>query len=729
MQNRAISREMAKVGLKETKAIDAREIFDDVINPKRPINDKSRVAIEQLQDNRGILKKLGDYIVDKNVTEDSPDRFETVNTLFEQYKGVGIEVPIKIADKFQIEGPLAENPFLNDEEVNELKNLVYIAEQKLKFDEELKEKPVMVIDGNLKDIFGNKEPSEKELLRYTDTLKKWLTKEKCVPDLVVSDPDPRKFIFIFQGKGKTPELVEIEVKTSEDLDQLQKNLEKCGIEAKKMKQDVPGERSIIQGKDPFGVREGHAKKVVLEGFNKLSEDQRSKWDKFCGFLGIETEHVKQLKVNNQLAFTQLKINFNKLVKGDQSLKDIVSQLPENVTAKLESGERLTEKEVKQLQTLASRAMQKQRFEEDLRNKVPREIRGKLRTAFQGKTLENSVFERYLSKLKDTLISGGYPAFITSDVDPRKFLFFLNGQLIAVKVNSVNDLDVLQDRLKDCRNEALEWEAKNVIERLKSENEKAMKAQEKVNQKIVGMLDEKVMDREERNKELTAKLERRDEKIAEMERKNAELQQEIDKSKQANLELNKNVKDQDEKNKENTAKLDQLTKMLETKDIKIAEVERTNVEQQQKIDQSAQANQELKTDYEKQVRLLRENKNENEKLRQELTDLQAIAGNVAHQKEVLQDMQNELRDKEEALARNMKRGEELEIVFKNREKEFQEMEEKEDELLQRVDNATINLLFLGWRIGHQQQVEEGAEEAIERLRIEKETLQNEISNEV
>lgn len=709
MSNLGIQQGQKLEHIKEPEVINANKIFKDVTG-SRVSSARASVAsrsIEQLKDNRNIFEKaLGGYSIEEGTLS---EHREIVTDAFQEYTDAGIKMPGEIIKRLRIVGSNLKEPnFLNEQEVKELKNLVNLAEQKLQFDQELGKNPVLGIEGNLKDIFEGKVPSEKELLGYTDSLKKWLTREKCVPELVLSDRDPRKFIFIFQGeKDNAPEWVEVNVKTLADLDQLQINLEKCGVEAKTKRSETEKQTkiSIIQGKDPFGIKEGLVKKTVLEEFNQLSEDKRNGWDKFVGFFGRETKHVKQLKIDNQLAFTQLKIKFNIIVKG-QSLKDVVNTLPKDLRDKLNSGERLTNNEVKQLQARAFRAMQEERFEEDLRKKVPREIKGNLKAAFAGQTLDKPVFERYLSKLKESLIRGGYPGFVTSDVDPRKFLFFQEGQLKIVTVDSVDDLDSLEMALKACREKAVKWDSEKVIESLKSKYEQKIEALQKENEQVVKWTNEKVIDsmKSEHGQEIGT-LKKESETLVGMLDQNLVI-------------ANNKVKEQEEIINKLMAELDKQTAILKKGNIEMAEVERKNVAQQQEIDKGKQAYEKLKNDYEKQMQLLGETKAEHMRVKEELTELQNLAGNVEYLKSVVENSKKELEV-------NARKNDEMSVLLLDQAKNLQEMEKKEDELVEQAEANIVQLMFAGFKIGAGFEDREEIGGEVEQLRNEKETLQKEI----
>lgn len=706
---------------RKPSVIEAKKIFQNVRTEVSggPRVSTATASIEQLKDNRGFWERLGGIFVQEETSQQLSNNYVAVKNKFDaDYKGVGVEMPKEIIQKFQVGDSLAGSPaFLDDDEVKQLKNLALIAEQKIKFDEELAQKPMIKIEGHLKDAFQGQEPSESVLLNYADSLKKLLLKEKCVPELVVSDLDPRKFVFIFQGtqKNEPPQRVEVNVKTLDDLDFLQKCLEKCAQEAWEAKGVQAEEQASVSiiGKDPFGIeiKDAVAKRQLLEELNKFGVDQRTRWDKFYGFFGGETQHVKQLKLENQTLLLKLNTIFDKTVKGQSFNNAVVNKLPQSLWAKLGSGEQLTENEVKQLQSYTFRAMKEQRFEDDLKRGVPSEITGNLKAEFNGKTPNKVIFDRYLQKLKAELIRGGYPGLVTSDVDPRKFLFFKEGKLITITIKSVKDLDNLEAELKVCRDKALEYAPKveaiekvvegleKKVEALNSEHKQEIVALARENQKVVAILDEKVA-------ELDKKLGKANDTVNQ--------QEALIRNLQAQLAQQATKLEEEVKNREHLK--------LENRHL------------QQDVQDDDRDYKELLETYDVQTKLLDEFTKDNQGLKEELETLKQLGGNIEHQKGIIKDLQAEAQKNAAILEAKTRQSEEMAARVVAQEEKLNEIERNEDAILQRVKDEALTILLLGGIIGATapEKVKEAGfelnlneEEEIEQLRVENEDLKRQI----
>lgn len=116
-----------------------------------------------------------------------------------------------------------------------------------------------------------------------------------------------------------------------------------------------------------------------------------------------------------------------------------------------SKEELTAEEVGKLKTWTYTLMQELEYENSLRKKVPETI-GDLQGAFK-EAVGGNKEERYLEGLKDRIKMEGYPDLITSDKDPRVFVFFVDGELLKITINSVDDIVALEEELEACRERA------------------------------------------------------------------------------------------------------------------------------------------------------------------------------------------------------------------------------------------------------------------------------------
>lgn len=412
--------------------IDARTLTREVIADEAP---SPRVSKHLDSVKKDFFSRLWEYVYQP----DPQDLRTKLGEVEKDLNQLGIQPRIKEqqVDEFGSWHPHS----LSEEEVDGLKELAHKQEQKVEFLKELNSKPGVVFEGSLLDVFDNKEPTEKDLLTYGDTLKKLFARKECLPSFVTESPSLGTFKFFFDDKP-----VVITLKTKQDVIDLETNLKRCN-------NDLPG-KYPLNTNDPFSVKEGYAKRTILQGLAVLSDDKRTMEDKIWGFFRRETPHVKQLKLDNQEALTNLKIDFNRTVKGS-SFGDVVKKMSQDVQDKLAVGELLTDAEVGELQAKTRMAMQRQRYIDDLQSSIPARIEGNLKTEFNGIMPEKAVFEKYLHKLKESLIKGRYPNMVTSHLDVHKFVFFIlpGGQHKEITVNSLEDLDRLEGFLNRCVDDA------------------------------------------------------------------------------------------------------------------------------------------------------------------------------------------------------------------------------------------------------------------------------------
>jgi len=109
---------------------------------------------------------------------------------------------------------------------------------------------------------------------------------------------------------------------------------------------------------------------------------------------------------------------------------------------------LTGEEVNHLKQLTYTMMKELEYEDDLRKQVPKKMEN-LRLEF------NSAIDpqKYLRDLRGKIIEAGYPGLVISDVNPRVFVFFTDGKLLEIEINSEADIDDLQIALDACRHRA------------------------------------------------------------------------------------------------------------------------------------------------------------------------------------------------------------------------------------------------------------------------------------
>lgn len=504
---------------KPSAKIDAKEIFTNVtteVSKGRERRTDASHWIDGLKDPRNIVVKyfMGG-LVETEDQERTANNYQQVKTQLDEY---GVSIPEEILESLRTKG------YIDDNEAKELKKLAYNAEQAAKFKDQLDKCDNFEITGNLKDFSEN--PTDKELLSYCTTLKTWITKSNAFPDAVTDSADPRVFKFFFEGK-----MDKVPVNTKDDLEDLQKKLKKCH-EGRIIS---PSEKShTLNALDPFGTKERaierDERRKVLEQITKLGEDKREVWDKVYGFFGRKTEHLEELREENKQIFRNLKIRFNAAVTGSNFRNDVIKQMSPDVQKKIEDGERLTDEEVNQLQAHTLRAMQRQRYIDELKNVVPGAIEGNLKSEFDGKMPEKEVFEKYLHKLKEALIKSNYPGLITSHADVHKFIFFIlpKGEYKEITVNSLKDLDELEGYIRQCVVYAEnlipdEQKPENVIPSLRQEvrNQRELIEQlQKKNDRLEKESQERLETLEataEHTKKAIASLGTTEEKLAEMEK--------------------------------------------------------------------------------------------------------------------------------------------------------------------------------------------------------------------
>lgn len=469
-----------------TKKIEANTIFENVQTERKDSEERRSDAkkhIIQLKDNRGLGYKLMGMLVQEEDAEKLNMAYGKVKNDFDKYKEIDVEIPETIQGKFEHidkDGKVTvygSPAYISDKEAEELEEIAYDAERKLTFQKQLKERGGLDIKGNL--IDGLKKPITEDLLKtYCDGLKKYIQKMGLYPDLLTTDSDPQKFIF-FRSKDSKPYV--LTVKTQEDLQELENLLKEANVESENQ-----GKKGIsFDTKDPFKIKEGEAKRQILRELSQLSVDSRDWWDRMWGAIGIETDHVKETKASSVQLFKQIEASFNRVVgrqnlEANESYQDVVfSELSGAVQDKLQKGQPLNSVELRQVQEQTFLAMQRQRYIDDLRERVPADIVGSLSTKLKDAKIERGEFHQYLHKLKGELIRGGYPALITSDSDVRKFIFFNNGVHEEIIVEKKTDLDKLEDLLRACRKEAESYvpeEAKleNIVARQQEEIAKLKK---------------------------------------------------------------------------------------------------------------------------------------------------------------------------------------------------------------------------------------------------------------
>lgn len=134
--------------------------------------------------------------------------------------------------------------------------------------------------------------------------------------------------------------------------------------------------------------------------------------------------------------------------------------------KLLNKEEFTLEEVNKLKTWVSTLMKELEYENQLRRTVPKAIEN-LQTEFvRLKPAEPADVENYLKKLKTRLLQGNnpYPELVTSDKNPRIFVFFVDGELLKIEVNSADDIIDLEEELKACRERAEAYKRFEEVER-------------------------------------------------------------------------------------------------------------------------------------------------------------------------------------------------------------------------------------------------------------------------
>lgn len=136
----------------------------------------------------------------------------------------------------------------------------------------------------------------------------------------------------------------------------------------------------------------------------------------------------------------------------EELRDTYNVLNLSETAKaielLNKESELTGEEVQQLKQLTYTMIQELEYENSLRKDVPKEMRN-LRSEFE---LANDT-QSYLKDLKQIIIADDYPALVASDDNPRVFVFFVEGDLIKIEINTADDMNKLQEALDLCRHRA------------------------------------------------------------------------------------------------------------------------------------------------------------------------------------------------------------------------------------------------------------------------------------
>lgn len=455
-------------GITPRTPIKAQALFADVqmgvSHERRTDGAQMWSTIDNLKDNRGFFEKwvMGPFIQDI-AAENLSNKFIAVREEFAKYKDVGIEIPKEILNKFVSHGEalLASPAYIDSAEAEQLKNLAYEGEQRLKFNEQLKERPGLRFDGILGDGLSDN-PSEENLTLYCDALKKTFEKKRCFPDAVTSDPDPRKFVFLV-AKGEPQVII---VKTKADLGKLQLALAACNdygelIRANSGKPEL--RRDTLIAAEPTGTQAGAEKRKIMVEFNNLEVDDRGffsrLWDNMWGAVGSETAGVKNLKLNNQTRFEKvIRPGFNEFVakndlKNDDFDKAVLAKQPKAVQDKLKEGELLTSDEVKKLQADTHMAILRQRYLDELRdNPIPAKL--ELEEKFvNSKMPEKAIFEKYLHKLREELMRANYPTMITSDLNPHRFKFFIEGKYEEFSVHTLKDLRKLRERLDACVKEA------------------------------------------------------------------------------------------------------------------------------------------------------------------------------------------------------------------------------------------------------------------------------------
>ncbi len=503
----------------EPQKIDAKRIFTNVtteVEKAKTRRTDLTSKIEGLQDPRNIfVKGLGGFVETENLPQLGMNYCE-VKESFEKYQKAGVDasIPKEIVTKFEEAGVIRSAPaYIDAKEADELNELAFKAEQALEFKRQLDKCDNFKIEGNLKDSFKG---TDKELSSFCSVLKAWIVKNNAFPDAMTDDADPTVFKFLVEG-----EIVETKVDTKDKLDELQTRLTECHKD-RVILSSIP--INTLNASDPFGSPERGKRAEVLRQITELGGDKRTDWDKFWGILGWKTENVERLEEENRTAFKTLKDSFSSAVEGSDFDEDVIKKMAwKQVEDKLEAGKPLTDTEVKQLQAYTLRAMQRQRYMDDLKKAVPEEIEGNLREQFNDVMPKKEVFDKYLHKLKEALIRGNYPGLVTSHEDVRKFIFFTpKGEHKEITVNSLEDLDTLQGYMKQCVTDAM----KNKVEDLLIENNQFKKE----NQQLKEQLNASMRYRGESQKDVSAEADRAEmyqEHLSEAQDTIAELRRKIE----------------------------------------------------------------------------------------------------------------------------------------------------------------------------------------------------------
>ena len=247
---------------------------------------------------------------------------------------------------------------------------------------------------------------------------------------------------------------------------------------------------------------------IISDLGKLSIDPRGfftkLWDNFWGIF-FETKNVLTIKTDHIKQVALIAEKFDELFgdKGpDENFKEAVldKQSPE-VTKKLNNGDRLSPDEVKKLQEDTLFAMRKQRYLDDLRTTLPAKFNLDLISYDQMRENEpkNAVFEKYLYKLKEELIKGGYPSLVTSHVDVHKFLFFVDGMEAEVTVNSLTDLPNLKKFLDRSRAEAKSEQVRLGTYQTKAELLRKLEKKDQFHEEDAGRIREQYLQNLEKDK--------------------------------------------------------------------------------------------------------------------------------------------------------------------------------------------------------------------------------------
>lgn len=401
--------------------------------------------LEEFKDNRGFFDKLGSaarrmFGGNEQEIKDNKEKYDSLVSNLTEY-GVNFNFPKAIKEKLKNGEYLTENEFqlLN----TALVNVTRLAPIKKAFTDQLKERNVSKIEGDITKEFPKDTPID---VHFLSALKRDLIKGGF-PDMVTANPDPRKFEF-FLGEFE-PEV--LEVKNREDLFKLKERLEECSKEALKSK---PSETGKAARGEPIDITKNG---IITKTLNQLL-DTRSFWGRIFGDSANEA---------------QVKLNYGAL-KGELAKQGVLLENIKNpAIEKLEKSEPLSEAELSRFTSWIYFEINKAKFKTDSGKEI-QFIEQNLIDLFnygEFQQIGRTGFEQFLHGLKQDMIKRGYPDRMTYPAKPYEFGVpndIGDGfELFAVK--EPRDLDTLQRKL-DVFKKFIESREKKTAEVIESKME-------------------------------------------------------------------------------------------------------------------------------------------------------------------------------------------------------------------------------------------------------------------